>query len=119
MRIEGGEEAVYAQHEAIIYYAFVLERDDLMLALGSLLVDLCLLRSDKRLLIDIWVHLDIRVITELERVLFTGQAVDIYQGGGASYPFAVVDGHDEILLVEQSIWDVSVSLAQEMQCEQL
>ncbi|GKT88388.1 hypothetical protein Ct61P_06238 [Colletotrichum tofieldiae] len=70
MGLEGVEQLGYALHQAIVDDALVLERLDLVLALKALLVDLVLLRSDEGSLIDVGVDFDVRVVAELQRVLW-------------------------------------------------
>ncbi|GJC91136.1 hypothetical protein ColLi_13974 [Colletotrichum liriopes] len=70
MGLEGVEQLGYALHQAIVDDALVLERLDLVLALKALLVDLVLLCSDEGPLIDVGVDFDVRVVAELQRVLW-------------------------------------------------
>ncbi len=65
MGLEGVEERGDALDQGIIDDALILESLDVILALLALSVDLILLGSDERSLVDVWVYLDVGVIAEL------------------------------------------------------
>ena len=71
-----GQEGIDAPEKSIVDDAFVLEGFDLMLALGSLHVDLALLRPNEGALVDIGMGFEVRIVGELEGI-----------------PLAVVDWH--------------------------
>lgn len=71
MVLEGCQEAADPFDQSIVDFALVLERLDLVLALLTLGVDLVLLRTNEGALVDVGVDFDIRVIAELESVLYS------------------------------------------------
>jgi hypothetical protein len=73
MVLEGCQEAADPFDQSIVDFALVLERLDLVLALLTLGVDLVLLRTNEGALVDVGVDFDIRVIAELESVLYSGE----------------------------------------------
>ena len=65
MRLEDVEEVIDASEKTIIDDALVFQSFDLVLSLSTLLMDLVLLRSNERFLVDIGMDFNIRVIAEL------------------------------------------------------
>ena len=63
--MQGRKKGVDAVEEAVVDYTLVLVRFDLVLALRALLMNLISFGSNEGWLVDIWVHFDIRVVTEL------------------------------------------------------
>lgn len=59
-----------ALDQAIVNDSFVFERCDVLFSLLSFLVDLGLLRPDKRSLVNIGMDFDIRIVAKFQRVLF-------------------------------------------------
>ena len=77
-RLQRVEQVVYAVDEAIVDDLLVLEGLDLVFAIDTLLVDLVLLCTDERTLVDIGMDFDIGIIGQLESVLET--VVSLIQG---------------------------------------
>lgn len=106
VRLEGVEEGGDARDERVIDDALVLQGRNLEAPVVALLVDLGLLGADEGALVDVGVHLNIRVVAELQCIL---EAEDVnvslallanLGGGGGdrievTYPLAVVDRHFE------------------------
>ena len=70
--LERGEQRRDALDEGVIDYALVLEGLNVVLALLTLGVNLVLLGSDEGALVDVGVDFDIRIVAELESILWTG-----------------------------------------------
>lgn len=69
MRLKCCDETVDAVEEAIVDDALVFVGRDLVLAVLTLLVDLVLLCTDERALVDVWVDFNIGVVAELKSIL--------------------------------------------------
>ena len=70
-RLQRVEKVVYTVDQAIVDDLFVLEGLDLVFAIDTLLVDLVLLCTNERTLIDIGMDFDIGIVRQLESVLET------------------------------------------------
>ena len=70
-RLQRVEQVVYTVDQAIVDDLFVLEGLDLVFAIDTLLVDLVLLCTNERTLIDIGMDFDIGIVRQLESVLET------------------------------------------------
>lgn len=69
MVLESGQKARDPLDQSIIDLALVFQCLDMELALLALRVDLVLLGTNKRSLVDIWMDLDVGIIAELESIL--------------------------------------------------
>lgn len=69
--LECGNQLGDTLQEAIMQNLLIFQSFNTNASLLSLLVDLVLLRSDKRSLVDVGVNFDVRVVAQLERVLGT------------------------------------------------
>ena len=70
-RLQRVEQVVYTVDQAIVDDLFVLEGLDLVFAIDTLLVDLVLLCTNERTLVDIGMDFDIGIVRQLESVLET------------------------------------------------
>lgn len=70
MRIERRYETIDPSEEPVIDDALVLEGLDLLFSLIAVLVDLVLFGANERSLVDVGVNLDVRVVGELECILY-------------------------------------------------
>lgn len=69
MRPQGSEKPIDPLEQAIVDNAFIFVCFDFVLTFKSLLVDLVLLCTDERLLVDIRVDFDVGIITQFESIL--------------------------------------------------
>ena len=70
-RLQGVAQDVNAVDQTIVDDLFVLEGLDLVFAIDTLLVDLVLLCTNERTLIDIGMDFDVGIVRQLESVLET------------------------------------------------
>ena len=70
-RLQRVEQVVYTVDQAIVDDLFVLEGLDLVFAIDTLLVDLVLLCTNERTLVDIGMDFDVGIVRQLESVLET------------------------------------------------
>ena len=69
MGLQGSEESIDPLEQAIVDNPLVLVGFDLILPLESLLMNLILLCTDERALVDVGVDFDVRVVAQLKGVL--------------------------------------------------